>query len=199
MKIQKIVKRLFDFLLALFGLIVLSPVFLIISILIKLDFSGPVFFLQERVGEKGKIFRILKFRTMPVNSDNPDLQVAKVREFEKEGEDPRVTSFNRFLRRFALDELPQLINILRGDMSFVGPKPYFLPRIKLNPELLKDRTTVKPGLTSLAVIKGGVRLSEDELLKLDLEYIKNQSFFGDIKILLKSIFLVISGRGFYGK
>ncbi|GAI23832.1 unnamed protein product, partial [marine sediment metagenome] len=144
------------------------------------------------------IFKVWKFRTMPKGAEKIVIPVSKIREFEASGSDPRVNKFSRFLRKFALDELPQLINILRGEMSFVGPRAYFLARVENN-ELLKKRLKVKPGLTCLAAIKGGVQLSEEELLKLDLEYIKNQSLWFDSKILLKSIFLVLSGRGFYRK
>jgi len=199
MKFQLFLKRIFDFFGALIGLILLSPLFLITALLIKLDSPGPVFFQQERVGENGKIFKIWKFRTMIKGSEKSNLSVSKIRKLEATGRDPRITRIGRFFRRFAIDELPQLINILRGEMSFVGPRPYFLPRIQINKALLTQRTRVKPGLTSLTIIRGGVRLSEEEILKFDFEYIKKQNLWFDLKILLKSIILVLSGKGFYGK
>ncbi len=185
------VKRLLDFILALLGLIILSPLFLILAIIIK--FSGPVFFKQKRYGKDGRIFQVLKFRTMKPDLENYSIE--ELREFEKSKKDPRVNKFSRFLRKYALDELPQLINILKGEMSFVGPRAYYIARIDNDPKL-KERLKVKPGLTSLAAVSGGVSLSEEELLKLDLEYINNNNLFLDAKILLKSIFLVVSGRGF---
>jgi len=191
----KIIKRLFDFFGALIGLIILSPIFIIVAILVKMSSSGPVFFKQERYGKDGKIFKFWKFRTMKNGSENLPYPVEQLREFESSGNDPRLNKISRFLRKYALDEIPQLINILKGEISFVGPRAYFKKRIE-NDEKLKQRLKVKPGLTCLAVLKGGVQLSEEELLKLDLEYINKQNFFLDIKILLKSIFLVISGQGF---
>ena len=185
------IKRLFDFTLALIGLIILSPLFLIIAFLIS--FSGPVFFIQERYGKDEKIFKLWKFRTMKNGLEN--YTVEELRQFESSGNDPRVNKFGKFLRRYALDEIPQLINILKGDMSFVGPRAYFKKRVDENP-ILKKRLKVKPGLTCLAAINGGVHLSDEDNLKLDLEYINKKNLFLDIKILLKSIFLVIIGKGF---
>ncbi|MDP2910380.1 MAG: sugar transferase [bacterium] len=193
--IYRIIKRLFDFLGALLGLIVLSPLFIIVAILVKLNSPGPIFFKQERYGKDEKIFKFWKFRTMKTGSENLPYSVEQLREFESSDNDPRLNKIAGFLRKYALDEIPQLINILKGDISFVGPRAYFKKRIE-NDERLKQRLKVKPGLTCLAVLKGGVQLSEEELLKLDLEYINKQNFFLDIKILLKSIFLVISGQGF---
>jgi lipopolysaccharide/colanic/teichoic acid biosynthesis glycosyltransferase len=182
---------LFDFFLALIGLIVLGPLFLIIAILVS--FNGPLFFIQERYGKDEKIFKLWKFRTMKDNFKNYSIE--QLRQFESSGNDPRVNKLGKFLRKYALDELPQLINILKGDMSFVGPRAYFKKRVEENEEL-KKRLKVKPGLTCLVAINGGVNLSDEDILKLDLEYINKKSFFLDIKILLKSIFLVIIGKGF---
>jgi len=183
---KKVIKRLFDFLVSLFGIIFLSPLFLVIAILIKLDSRGPVFFKQERVGKNGKIFKIWKFRTM-VEGAEKIKDVKKIRKWEKEGCDPRVTKIGKFLRKTALDELPQLFNILKGELSFVGPRAHFIPRVHSGGELWRKRLKVKPGLTSLAIIKGGVNLSEEETIKYDLEYIEKQSFWLDLKILFKTI------------
>lgn len=193
--IYRLFKRLFDFFGALFGLIILSPLFLIIAILAKLNSPGPIFFRQERYGKDGKIFKLWKFRTMKIGSENLAYTIEELREFESSGNDPRLNRVTRLLRKYAFDEIPQLINILKGDISLVGPRAYFKKRVDSD-QRLKQRLKIKPGLTCLAAIKGGVGLSEEELLKLDLEYINKQNFFLDIKILLKSIFLVISGRGF---
>jgi len=185
-------KRLFDFFASLLGLIILSPVFLSVAVLVKLSSRGPVFFRQERYGRNERIFCVWKFRTMRPNSENYSLE--QLREFEMFG-DPRVNKLGKFLRKYALDEIPQLINILKGEMSFVGPRAYYLDRYKRNAEL-KQRLVVKPGLTCLSAVGGGVKLSEEESLKLDLEYIKRKNFFLDISILLKSVYLVVSGKGF---
>lgn len=199
MSFQKFLKRQIDFWGSLLGLILLSPLFLIITILIKIDSPGPIFFRQKRVGKDGKIFEIWKFRTMIKDQGKSNLSVNEIRKFEVTGQDPRITKLSHFLRRFAIDELPQLINILRGEMSFVGPRPYFLPRVQADKRLLEGRVKIKPGLTSLVVIKGGVHLSEEEILKLDLRYIEKQNLWLDFKILLKTISKILSGKGFYGK
>jgi len=188
------IKRLFDFFVSLLGLIILSPIFFLVAILVKLSSRGPIFFNQERYGKDGKIFKLVKFRTMKVGTENL-YSVEQLREFEMFKDDPRVNRLSKFLRKYALDEIPQLINILKGEMSFVGPRAYYLDRYKRNAEL-KQRLVVKPGLTCLSAVGGGVKLSEEESLKLDLEYIKRKNFFLDISILLKSVFLVVSGKGF---
>jgi lipopolysaccharide/colanic/teichoic acid biosynthesis glycosyltransferase len=193
--VYRLFKRFFDFFGALFGLVVLSPLFLVVAILVKLSSPGPIFFKQERYGKNGKIFKVWKFRTMKNGSENLSYTVEQLREFESSSNDPRINKITRFLRKYALDEIPQLINILKGEISFVGPRAYFKKRVE-NDEKLKQRLKIKPGLTCLVAVKGGVKLSEAELLKLDLEYINKQNLFLDIKILLKSIFLVVSGRGF---
>jgi len=186
-------KRLFDFFGSLLGLIILSPLFLIIAILVKIASSGSVFFIQERYGKDSKVFKVIKFRTMNPGSEN--YSVKQLRKFEISGNDPRLNKLSSFLRKYALDEIPQLINILKGDMSFVGPRAFFIPRIKAN-EGLRQRLVIRPGLTCLTAVKGASKISDEELLKLDMEYINNHNFFLDIYILLKSIFLVVSGRGF---
>jgi len=197
-QLYQIIKRTLDFLLALLGLILSSFLFIIISILIKLDSKGPVFFRQTRIGKNEKIFEILKFRTMVEKAEKFPLSAMEIRKLEITDQDPRVTKIGHFLRRLALDELPQLINILKGDMSFVGPRPYCLVRMETN-DLLKKRTAAKPGLTSLVVIKGGFCSSEKDILRYDLEYIEKQNFWLDAEIFIKTLWLLLSGKGFYGK
>ena len=179
-----ILKRFFDILISLFGIIITLPLFFIIAIVVKINSSGPIFYKQERVGKDGKIFIMWKFRTM-FNRD-VSFSVEEIRQFEINGNDPRITRWGYILRKFALDELPQLFNIFVGEMSFVGPRPYFYPRIKEN-EKLKERLKVKPGLTSLAFIKGGVSLSEKDILMYDLEYIDRQNIWLDAVIFIKTI------------
>ena len=180
------IKRLFDIIVALSGLIILSPLLLLIMVTVKATSGRNIFFQQERVGLNGKVFKIIKFRTM--SPARPEFSVEQTREFEKNGRDPRVTPVGYFLRGSGLDELPQLVNILVGDMSFVGPRPFYLPRYISNPRL-KARLFLRPGLTSLSVVNGGVKLSDEDLIASDLEYINKQSFSLDLKVILKTISL----------
>ena len=188
-----VIKRVFDFFGSLMGLLILSPLFLIVSILIKINSKGSVFFKQERYGKNEKIFELIKFRSMKINSEKLPYTIKELRQFESSGKDPRLDSLGKFLRKHGLDEIPQLINILKGDMSFVGPRPYFRARVEQDSRL-KQRLKIKPGLTSLTVIRGGVMLKEDELLRLDLEYIINNNFVLDIWIILRTIVKVIHGK-----
>ncbi len=187
------VKRLFDIVFAFFGLILLTPIFILIAIIIKLTSKGPIFFKQERVGLNGKFFKIYKFRTMVQNAETIGLKITVA-------SDTRITGIGRFLRNTKLDELPQLINVLIGEMSLVGPRPEVIEYVKLYPEnIRKVVLSVKPGITDWASIN---MINENELLaneidvhkayvekilpiKLDFAvfYINNRSFYQDIKIL----------------
>lgn len=191
-KIQGIIKRLLDIICSFIGLIILAPLFLIVAILIKLDSKGPIFFRQERIGKNGKIFKIYKFRTMYQGSEKLNLPVEQIRQWEKEDRDPRITKIGRFLRRFAIDESPQLINILKGEMSIVGPRAFYIPRINtIDKKILQKRCQVKPGLAGLAVIKKGVKLSEEETMKYDLEYVERQNLWLDLQIFLKTCLIYL--------
>jgi lipopolysaccharide/colanic/teichoic acid biosynthesis glycosyltransferase len=193
-------KCIFDFVVSILGILVLLPVFLVISFLIKLDSKGPIIFKQVRVGQGGNEFEIYKFRTMVINAEKLGKQITV-------GRDPRITRVGYFLRKFKLDELPQLFNILKGDMSFVGPRPEVPLYTKLYNEEQKKVLTVKPGITDYASIK---YRNENELLaksnnpektyieeimpdkiKLNLKYIKEQSLWLDIKIIIMTIYKVI--------
>jgi len=190
-------KRIFDFLTSFLGLILVSPLLLIIAVLIKLDSPGPVFYRGERVGQHGKIFRIFKFRTMVPNAE-------KLGGPSTAADDPRLTKFGKFLRRHKLDELPQLINILKGEMSLVGPRPEVPSEVALyDPETKEIILSVKPGLTDLAtlenlheeeILKGAKdpheayrRLIQPQKLRLAKEYVKKRSFWLDLKIILKTL------------
>jgi len=204
--VNRILKRAFDFLFALILSVVLLPFFLIIGILIKLDSKGPIFLLQERIGYRGRIFKFLKFRTMYVNNEeilkrflkeNPKAR----KEWEKyqkiKGYDPRVTRIGKFLRRFSLDELLQIFNVLLGDMSLVGPRPY-LPREKdIIGKYYSIFFKVKPGLTGLWQIRGRNELPFKTRLKLDEFYVRNWSFFFDLMIIFKTFKVVLTGKGAY--
>ena len=187
---SKILKRAMDFTFSLIGIIISLPLWIIIPISIKLDSRGPVFFIQERVGEKGRIFNMLKFRTM--RSDVHPFDYAP-----RSPDDPRITRVGRVIRRMSLDELPQLINVLKGDMSLVGPRPEMPFIVKKYQDWQRKRLEVKPGITGLWQIMGRKDLPLHENLEYDFYYIKNQSLLLDFVILIKTIPQVLLGRGAY--
>lgn len=194
--LQFALKRFFDVLCALGGLVVLSPVLLIVSVLIKLESPGPVFFTQQRLGRRGQTFMIIKFRTMVVNAETigTGLRVST-------GDDPRITKVGKVLRSTSLDELPQLFNVLKGDMSLVGPRPpvTYHPYDGYDnyPELAKRRFQVRPGLTGLAQVTVRNSASWDERIRIDLDYIENFCLWGDIKILMRTAQRVFSRESIY--
>lgn len=192
-KIQKKIKRIFDFFVSLIALILLFPLFLIISILIKLDTKGPVFFIHERIGQNGKPFFPIKFRTMKEGAIKEGLG------YNVAENDPRITRVGKFLRKYGLDELPQLINVLKGEMSLVGPRPTFRYQVEKYDDFQKQRLLVKPGITGWAQIHGRNILSWEERIKYDVWYVKNWSLWLDFKILIKTIPLLFSKKGVYGK
>lgn len=186
---ERYFKRFFDFTVAFFAIIVLLPFMIIICILIKLDSKGPVLFIQERPGKNMKIFKVYKFRTM--EEDAVKYQKVGV---EVIGNDSRITPFGKILRRFKIDELPQLINILKGDMSIVGPRPTLPDYLEQYEKWELKRFEVRPGLTGLAQINGNIYLERQEKSMFDIKYIDEISFWGDIKIILKTIAIVIFGE-----
>jgi exopolysaccharide biosynthesis polyprenyl glycosylphosphotransferase len=192
-------RRCADFVLALLLLIVFSPVFVVIAILIKMTSPGPVLFRQPRCGLHGRPFTFLKFRSMTLGADALKASLAPFNEMDgpafKMTNDPRVTPVGRFLRRTSLDELPQLWNILRGDMSFVGPRPAVIEEVRQYAPWQRRRLSMKPGLTCLWQVSGRNELTFDEWMRLDLEYIDNWSLWLDVKIALKTIPAVVRGRG----
>jgi len=193
MKFQKLLKRQIDFWVSLLGLIILAPFFLIIAILIKLDSKGPVFFRQKRVGKNGKIFRIWKFRTMIEGAENIGLgmRIAK--------NDERITKFGKFLRRFVIDELPQFINVMWGEMSLVGPRTALPHQVEKYSEFEKRRLQVRPGMANINILKGWNVLPWKERIKWDIWYMENWSLWLDFKILFKTFITVLLGKGQYGK
>lgn len=177
------VKRLLDFILSLISIIILSPIYIIIAILVKIKLGSPVLFTQERPGLNEKIFKMYKFRTMTSKTDEngnllPDEQ--------------RLTSFGKKLRSTSLDELPELLNILKGDMSIVGPRPLLVKYLPLYNEKQKHRHDVRPGLTGLAQVNGRNAISWEDKFKYDIEYAQNINFFIDLRIVLKTILKVIN-------
>ncbi|MEM7949072.1 sugar transferase [Morganella morganii] len=193
--INEFIKRTFGIIFSLIGIIICSPVFIIVPILIKIDSPGPVFFKQARIGKDGKIFYIYKFRSMVVNAENMENGLFNTKD------DPRITRLGNFLRNSSLDEVPQFINIMKGDMSFVGPRPpvtYELGSYDSWNEELKKSFSVKPGVTGLAQVSGRNELNWDQKTVFNLRYIENQKKYGllyDIKIILLTIYKVIKNEG----
>ena len=190
-------KRLFDVIFSFLGLIMLLPLLLVIAVIIKITSPGPVFYRGERVGKDGKVFRIFKFRTMVANAD-------KIGGFSTAGDDPRLTKVGKFLKRFQLDELPQLINVLKGEMSLVGPRPEVPFYVNMmTEEERKIILSIKPGITDWAslwnfhegeVLRGSADPEKDYMekirpkkLRLQIKYVKERTFWTDIKIILKTI------------
>jgi len=195
----KITKRFVDIIGAILGLILLSPLFLIIAILIKLDSAGPVFVGLERIGERGKTFKLYKFRSMIKGAHLMKKNLLKNNERDgplfKIKDDPRITNVGRFLRKTSLDELPQLINVLRGEMSLVGPRPHEPEEVAQYQKYHRQLLTIKPGITGMAQISGRSELSFEEEARLDIYYIENWSPGLDLQILLKTIPAVLRGKG----
>jgi exopolysaccharide biosynthesis polyprenyl glycosylphosphotransferase len=193
------IKYAFDFLASLVLLIVAAPAIFLISLIIRLTSKGPAFFIQERHGLNGRRFNMFKFRTMVVNAEEKKALLAGMNEMSgpvfKITNDPRVTMVGRFLRKTSLDELPQLLNVLRGEMSLVGPRPLPLSESAEITGPLRRRLSMKPGLTCLWQISGRNDIDFNDWMKLDMEYIDRWSLKLDLRILLKTIPVVIRGKG----
>ena len=195
-KINLCVKRCIDFVGSLIGIVVLSPVFLVIAIMIKTSSEGPVFFKQERLGKDGKVFKIIKFRIMIVNAEHigDGLRV-------REGDDPRITKIGRVLRKTSLDELPQLLNVLNGSMSLVGPRPpatyHPYAGYKAYPDWAKKRFQMRPGITGLAQATVRNSASWDERIRIDNQYVDRFDIWLDIKILCMTVMRVVKSEDIY--
>lgn len=173
------------------GLIILLPLFTIIATAIKIDDRGPIFFRQGRVGKDGRIFRIYKFRSMEVGAEHKGAGV-----FVEEN-DSRITRVGKFLRHTSFDELPQLINVLKGEMSLVGPRPTLPYQVERYDARQKKRLTVKPGITGWAQVNGRNALTWPERIELDLWYVDNWSLWLDFKVLFMTFLVVLKKRGLY--
>ena len=182
----KYIKRILDFTLSLIALIVLSPVFVIIAILVKIKLGSPVIFKQQRPGKDEKIFTLYKFRTMTDEKDENGNLLPDAK---------RLTKFGKMLRSTSLDELPELINIIKGDMSIVGPRPLLVEYLPLYDEEQRHRHDVRPGLTGLAQINGRNSLSWEEKFRDDIKYIKKITFLEDVRIFFKTIIKVFRSEG----
>ena len=183
---KKYIKRLLDIILSLFAIIISSPLFIMIGILVLIFLGRPAIFKQKRPGKDEKIFTLYKFRTMTDKKDKDGNLLP---------DEVRLTKFGKFLRKTSLDEIPEFINILKGDMSFIGPRPLLVDYLQYYTEEEHHRHYVRPGLTGLAQVNGRNLVGWDERFKLDLEYVNNLSFKMDLKIIFKTIKIVLFREG----
>jgi exopolysaccharide biosynthesis polyprenyl glycosylphosphotransferase len=199
--VRRVVKGLIDRIAAVIGLVALAPLFVVLAIMIRCGSRGPVFFKQTRVGRDGRVFRMIKFRSMYSDAESRLAELMMHNESDgllfKMKDDPRVTRVGRMLRRTSLDELPQLINVLMGTMSLVGPRPPLPKEVAAYGDDVRRRLLVKPGVTGLWQVSGRSNLSWDETVRLDLRYVENWSFTLDLMILWKTVFAVTRGSGAY--
>lgn len=197
----KCLKRLFDIVFSGIALICLSPVFLLTAIAIRLEDGGPAIFTQQRAGKDMQAFKMYKFRSMYVNADEKMAELLKDNEQAgpafKIKNDPRITKVGRFIRKVSIDELPQLINIIKGDMSIVGPRPILTFQMEECNDYERQRVIVKPGLTCYWQIGGRANIKWKEWVELDLDYIEDMSFWTDLKMIVKTIPAVFDSEGAY--
>ena len=187
---ESYIKRLFDIMISGFSLILFSPIFLVVAILVRCKLGSPVIFHQERPGKNEKIFRLCKFRSMTDDRDENGLLLP---------DEIRLTKFGRLLRSTSLDELPELWNIFRGDMSVVGPRPLLVQYLRYYNTEERQRHKVRPGLTGLAQINGRNALTWEEKFQYDIQYVKKVTFFTDLKILCKTFACVFRRKGISGE
>lgn len=196
-----IFKRMLDIFGAIMGIVILSPILLVVAILIKLESKGKVLFTQKRVGLNRKEFKIYKFRSMVSNAEDLRINLEEKNEMSgpmfKMKNDPRITKVGKFIRKTSIDELPQLINVLKGDMSLVGPRPS-LPSEVMNfePWMLK-RLEIKPGLTCYWQVSGRNSIGFEEWMKLDVKYVDEMSIWTDVKLIFKTLLVLFGDRNAY--
>ena len=186
-------KRVFDLLLASLALVVLSPLLCLIALLVRLKSSGPVFYVQERIGKDAAPFRLIKFRTMVVGAETQGAGILCLKD------DPRVTTLGRVLRRYSLDELPQLFNVLRGDMSLIGPRPGLAYHLKEYTSVQRRRLTVLPGISGWAQVNGRRSLTWDQRIEYDVEYVDHLSVTVDLRILFRTLGVVLKNDGLFAE
>lgn len=196
----RVVKRILDIVLASIGLVVLSPFFLLVGIIIKIDSKGPVFFAHDRIGKNGKPFKMYKFRTMHKNAqemikDFTEEQMKEWKENYKLKDDPRITKVGNILRKTSLDELPQIWNIIKGDLSIIGPRPIVTDELKKYGENKEKFLSVTPGLTGYWQANGRSDTTYEERMEMELYYVDHISWKLDIKIFFKTIIAVIKKEG----
>ena len=190
-KLQRGIKRLFDFVVSLIILVLFSPLWILTALAVKLTSKGPIFFLQNRPGIHGTIFQVYKFRTMKLGSE----KMVKGKEVMRD--DDRITMVGRFLRRSKMDEIPQLLNILKGEMSLVGPRPERVESLEDYDEEIAKRLLVLPGMTGLAQVSGNIYLSLAERYQLDVYYVEHFSIWLDVRILVRTVGVVLFGEERY--
>lgn len=197
-----IVKRTFDVTVASIVMLLLSPLFLLVVLVIRLDSPGSILFSQDRVGKNGRVFKMWKFRSMYIDAEQRKAELMKHNQMKggvlfKMKNDPRITRVGRFIRKFSIDELPQFINVFLGDMSLVGPRPPLPVEVAQYTPYQRQRLEVIPGITCIWQVSGRSEVSFAQQVEMDIEYISTQSFWQDITLLLKTVPAVLSARGAY--
>ena len=197
-KSYEVVKRISDIFLSLIGLIILSPILLIVAIAIKLESQGPLIFSQERVGKDRKNFKMYKFRSMVVNAEEIKKKLKHKNEMSgpmfKMKDDPRITRVGKFIRKTSIDELPQIVNVIKGDMSLVGPRPSLPEEVKEFEPWMMKRFEVKPGLTCYWQVNGRNKIGFEDWMKLDIYYVNNRSVAVDTKLIFKTFFVLFGDK-----
>lgn len=196
--VYEFLKRTMDILASLAGLIVLSPVLIIVSIMILIDSKGPIIFSQDRIGKNGRRFKMYKFRSMVVDAEKLKKKLLEQNEMSgpmfKMKDDPRITGIGKFIRKTSIDELPQLVNVLKGEMSLVGPRPSLPHEVeKFEPWMMK-RLQVKPGLTCYWQVSGRNNIDFEEWMQLDIDYVNDRNLFLDIKLIFKTFFVLFGDK-----
>lgn len=196
--LYSIAKRIIDILGSVVGLIILSPIILITGILIKLESKGPIIFSQKRVGLNGKEFNMYKFRSMVINAEELKEKLAEKNEMSgpmfKIKDDPRITKVGKFIRKTSIDEVPQLFNVLKGEMSLVGPRPSLPREVEKFDRWMLKRLEVKPGLTCYWQVSGRNNIDFVDWMKLDLQYVEDRSFLLDLKLIFKTLFVLFGDK-----
>lgn len=189
-----IMKRITDIVLSIIGLVIMSPLLLIIAIAIKIDSKGPIIFKQDRVGKDEKIFGMYKFRSMVVNAEELKGKLEKNNEMSgpmfKMKNDPRITRVGKIIRKTSIDELPQLINVIKGDMSLVGPRPSLPKEVLQFKPWMKERLEVRPGITCFWQVSGRNNIPFEKWMKLDIKYVREMNYWLDIKLIFKTFFVL---------
>ena len=196
--LYEVIKRIIDIVASFTGLIVLSPLMLVVSILIKLESKGEVIFKQKRVGLNGKEFYMYKFRSMVINAEELKAELESQNEMSgpmfKMKDDPRITKIGKFIRKTSIDELPQLINVIKGDMSLVGPRPSLPKEVEEFETWMRERLEVKPGLTCIWQVSGRNNIDFEDWMKLDIKYVRERSFTLDMKLILKTVLVLFGDK-----
>ena len=197
-EVYKIIKRCLDIILSLLAIVILSPIILIVAVLIKLESKGPVIFSQERVGLNGKTFKIYKLRSMVINAEEVKKNLIEKNEMSgpmfKMKNDPRITRIGKFIRKTSIDELPQLVNIIKGDMSLVGPRPSLPEEISEFEPWMLERLIVRPGLTCYWQVMGRNNIDFEDWMKLDLDYVHNRCIRVDIELIFKTFKVLLGDK-----